>query len=182
MDLDRALALLSLPRVIGPHPEDGAPVEAGIGRFGPFVRHGKTYANLADYEEVFTVGMNRAVELLAQKAARGPRRGAAAEPLRALGEHPEGGPVTVMPGRYGPYVKWQDINATIPRDRDPAALTLEEALALIEERRARAPAGSRRRAGGKAGAKPAAGRGGKAARAGSGKGAGQGGDPLIEGK
>ncbi|RMH47912.1 MAG: type I DNA topoisomerase [Alphaproteobacteria bacterium] len=182
VDLDRALALLSLPRVIGPHPEDGAPVEAGIGRFGPFVRHGKTYANLADYEEVFTVGMNRAVELLAQKAARGPRRGAAAEPLRALGEHPEGGPVTVMPGRYGPYVKWQDINATIPRDRDPAALTLEEALALIEERRARAPAGTRRRAGGKAGAKPAAGRGGKAARAGSGKGAGQGGDPLIEGK
>jgi DNA topoisomerase I len=92
MDLDRALMLLNLPRQIGPHPEDGEPVEAAIGRFGPYVKHGKVYANLPEVDEVFTIGMNRAVEVLAQKAARGPGRGGAAgKALRELGDHPEGG-------------------------------------------------------------------------------------------
>jgi len=130
VDLDRALMLLSLPRQVGAHPEDGAPIEASLGRFGPYVRHGKIYANLADADEVFSIGMNRAVELLAQKAARG-GRGAAAQPLKVLGEHPDGGEVAVMPGRYGPYVKWGKVNATLPKDVDPAAVTLDEALALV---------------------------------------------------
>ncbi|MFY8146231.1 MAG: DNA topoisomerase, partial [Rhodobacter sp.] len=106
LTLERALMLLNLPRRIGPHPADGQMVEAAIGRFGPYVKHGATYANLADVEEVFTIGMNRAVEVIAQKAARGRGTPAAAQPLRDLGTHPDGGVVQVMPGRYGPYVKW----------------------------------------------------------------------------
>lgn len=130
VELARALELLSLPRLIGAHPEDGVAVEAGLGRFGPFVKHGKTYANIKDPEEVFTIGMNRAVELLAQKAARGGGR-AAVKPLRVLGEHAEGGAVEVYSGRYGPYVKWGKVNATLPKETEPEAVTLAEALELI---------------------------------------------------
>lgn len=136
IDLARALELLALPRLVGAHPEDGEPVEASIGRFGPYVKHGKTYANLKDPEEVLTIGMNRAMEILAQKASRGAGR-AAAKPLRELGEHPDGGPVAVYEGRYGPYVKWGKVNATLPKETAPEALTLDAALALIA---AKAPA------------------------------------------
>jgi DNA topoisomerase-1 len=134
LTLERALELLSLPRQIGPHPDDGQMIEAAIGRFGPYVKHGSVYANIAEVEEVFTIGMNRAVEVLAQKAARGPGRGAAAEPLRLLGDHPDGGPVQVMPGKFGPYVKWEKVNATLPKELTPEAVTLDEALALIAEK------------------------------------------------
>ncbi len=129
--LEIALALLALPREVGQHPEDGQPVEAGIGRYGPYVRHGRTYASLEKGDDVLKVGMNRAMELIARKATRG-GRGAGQEPLRDLGEHPDGGPVTVMKGRYGPYVKWGKVNATLPKDRDPQAIGLDEALALVE--------------------------------------------------
>ncbi|PYF07805.1 DNA topoisomerase I [Rhodobacter viridis] len=153
IDLDRALQLLNLPRPIGNHPEDGALVEAGIGRFGPYVKHNSTYANLPDVEEVFTIGMNRAVEVLALKAARGAGRGAAAaQPLKDLGEHPDGGVVQVMPGRYGPYVKWGKVNATLPKGTEPEAMTLEEALPLLE---AKAGKGAKKTAPKKT-AKPAA--------------------------
>jgi DNA topoisomerase-1 len=133
MDLARALMLLNLPRHIGSHPEDGEPVEAAIGRFGPYVKHGKVYANLPEVDEVFTIGMNRAVEILAQKASRGAARGgsSSSKPLRELGDHPEGGAVSVMDGRYGPYVKWGKMNATVPRDTDASALTIEEAVTLL---------------------------------------------------
>ena len=135
LGLDRALDLLGLPRILGPHPEDGEQIEAAIGRFGPYIKHGKVYANIPDVEEVFTIGMNRAVEVLAQKLARGPGRGSApTEPLRVLGDHPDGGPVQVMPGKYGPYVKWEKVNATLPKEMTPEAVTLEEALVLIAEK------------------------------------------------
>jgi DNA topoisomerase I len=138
IDLDKALLLLSLPREIGPHPEDGEPVEAGIGRYGPYVKHGRIYANLPDVEEVFTVGMNRAVEVLAQKAAKTGRGRGAAKPLKELGEHPEkGGAVNVMEGRYGPYVKWEKVNATLPKDVEPADVTMEMAVGLIAEKAAK---------------------------------------------
>jgi DNA topoisomerase-1 len=140
IDLARALELLSLPRLVGRHPEDGEPVEAGIGRFGPFVKWGKTYANLRDPEEVFTIGMNRAVELLAEKASRGAGR-AAVKPLRELGGHPDGGTVAVYEGRYGPYVKWEKVNATLPKELPPEAVTLEQALELVA---AKAPKGGKR--------------------------------------
>lgn len=132
--LDRALQLLDLPRAIGPHPETGDLVEAGIGRFGPYVKHGATYVNITDVEEVFTIGMNRVVELLANKAMR--KRGdlASVGPLRVLGEHPDGGEIQVMPGRYGPYVKWGKVNATLSKQFTPEAVTLEEALVLLAEK------------------------------------------------
>ena len=133
LTLERAIELLSLPRQIGPHPDDGVMIESAIGRFGPYVKHGSVYANIPDVEEVFTIGMNRAVEVLALKLA-GRRGGPAAEPLRELGEHPDGGPIQVMPGKYGPYVKWAKVNATLPKDIAPEAVTLEEALALIAEK------------------------------------------------
>jgi DNA topoisomerase I len=129
MDLEKALMLLSLPRPVGPHPEDGEMIEAGIGRYGPFVKHGKKYANLPEVDEVFTIGMNRAVEVLAAKPERG--RAAAAEPLKELGEHPDGGALAVMKGRYGPYVKWDKVNATLPKDMEPEAITLEQAIELV---------------------------------------------------
>ena len=130
---------MSLPRLVGHHPADGAVIEAAIGRFGPYVKHGAVYANLPEVEEVFTIGMNRAVEVLAQKAA-GRRGGAvAAEPLRALGEHPAGGPIVVMPGKYGPYVKWGKVNATLPKDLAPETVTLEEAMALVAEKAGKTP-------------------------------------------
>ena len=129
MDLEKALMLLSLPREIGPHPEDGAVVEAGIGRYGPYVKHGAKYANLPEVDEVFTIGMNRAVEVLASKPQRG--RGAPAAALKELGEHPDGGPVQVLNGRFGPYVKWGKVNATLPRDVTPETIDIDKALELI---------------------------------------------------
>ncbi len=138
IDLDKALMLLSLPREIGPHPEDGEIVEAGIGRYGPFVRHGKLYANLPEVDDVFTIGMNRAVEELAKKAASRGRGRTAVPPLKELGEHPEGGgAVTVMDGRYGPYVKWEKVNATLPKDTEPGNVTMDMAVALIAEKAAK---------------------------------------------
>ena len=135
MDLEKAVTLLSLPRHVGTHPEDGEPIEAAIGRFGPYVRHNKTYANLPTVDEVFTIGMNHAVDLLAQKAARG-GRGAAAKPLKELGDHPDGGAISVMPGRYGPYVKWDKINATLPKEIEPEAVTLDQAVDLVNAKAA----------------------------------------------
>ncbi len=129
IDLEKALQLLSLPREVGRHPETGEPILAGIGRFGPYVQHGRTYASLPSVEEVFTIGINRAVDLIAEKEARTTRR-----EIKSLGEHPEGGEIQVMNGRYGPYVKWKRINATIPKDIAPEDITLEQALELLEKK------------------------------------------------
>jgi DNA topoisomerase-1 len=143
LELDRALQLLSLPRQLGPHPEDGVMVWSNIGRYGPYLKHaastsdrGGTNANLESLDEVFTVGMNRAVQLLAEKvASRGGR--SAAKTLHELGDHPDGGPIAIMEGKYGPYVKWEKVNATLPKDSEPADVTLEAALELIAEKSAK---------------------------------------------
>jgi len=127
--LDTALRLLSLPREVGPHPETGKPIVAGIGRYGPFVEHAGKYANLDSAEEVFSVGLNRAVSLLAE-AKKGRPRGATV--LKDLGEHPElGGAIQVCDGRYGPYVKHGKINATLPKQTDPGEVSVENAVELI---------------------------------------------------
>ena len=89
---------------------------------------------------MFTVGLNRAVTLIAEKRAGGARRGGKPTPLRTLGDHPDGGAVEVYSGRYGPYVKHGDVNATLPKDVAPETVTLEQALALITERAAKGPA------------------------------------------
>ena len=154
LDLDQAVQLLALPRPVGPHPEDGVLIEAGIGRFGPYVKHGSKYANIADVDEVFTIGMNRAVEVLAAKQTRG--RAAAAAPLRELGEHPDGGPIQILGGKYGPYVKWAKVNATLPRDVTPEDLTVEQALELIAAKAAKSPSKAKKPAAKKAAPKAAA--------------------------
>jgi DNA topoisomerase-1 len=138
MDLEKGLRLLRLPREVGLHPEDGAPILAGIGRYGPFVQHSGTYANLPSVDEVFEVGLNRAVSLIAEKRAAIPGRRGEAQALKELGAHPtDGQPVRVLSGRYGPYVKHGSTNANVPRGGDPQALTLEQAVALLAEREAK---------------------------------------------
>ena len=138
MDLEKGLRLLRLPREVGVHPEDGQPILAGIGRYGPFVQHAGTYANLSGADEVFEVGLNRAVSLLAEKRAGGANRRGEAAALKDLGAHPgDGAPVRVLSGRYGPYIKHGATNANVPRGADPQALTLEEAVALLAEREAK---------------------------------------------
>jgi DNA topoisomerase-1 len=137
MELDLALKLLSLPREIGKHPETGEPITAGIGRFGPFVRHEKTYASLEAGDEVFDIGLNRAVTLIAEKIAKGPSRRFGADPGKPLGDHPTLGGIVVKNGRYGAYVSAGGINATIPSDKTPETITLPEAIALIDERAAK---------------------------------------------
>jgi DNA topoisomerase I len=139
IDLSRALALLALPREVGLHPETGKPILAGFGRYGPYVQHDGKYASLSAPEEVFEIGINRALSLLAEKAAN--RRPRASSVVKELGEHPEGGgKVQVLSGRYGPYVKHGKVNATLPKDRDPEQVSLQEAVELIAAKSAKGPA------------------------------------------
>jgi DNA topoisomerase-1 len=142
VNLERALALLSLPRDVGGHPEDGEMIRAGIGRFGPYVQHVKTYASLEEGDDVFHIGLNRAVTLLAEKRAKPSRfRRFGADPGRSLGDHPDkGGPVVAKNGRYGPYVSHNGVNATLPRDKTPETVTLAEAVALLDARSSSGPA------------------------------------------
>ena len=140
IDLETALKFLSLPREIGLHPETQTPIVANFGRFGPFILHDGTYVNLESAEEVFTIGINRAVDMLAAKKTKGfsPRGRAAA--LKDLGAHPDGtGNVQVFNGKYGAYVKHGKINATLPKDKTPETVTLDEAVALVAEREAKGP-------------------------------------------
>ena len=146
IDLEKALKLLRLPREVGLHPETGKPITAGLGRYGPFVAHDGTYANLPGIDEVFEVGLNRAVSLIAEKQAgrfnRG-RSGPAA--LKELGDHPTlGGPITVRDGRYGPYVNHGKTNATLPKGTDPQSVGVDQAVALLAEREAKAPSTAKR--------------------------------------
>ncbi|HEY8246126.1 MAG TPA: type I DNA topoisomerase [Hyphomicrobium sp.] len=159
IDLEYAVKLLSLPREVGAHPETGKPITAGLGRYGPFILHDGTYANLEGIEEVFSVGLNRAVTLLAEKAAGGKSRFQRAKPtvLKDLGEHPDGGgKIEVLSGRYGPYVKHGAVNATIPNGKDPAAISVAEAVELIAARAAKGPSKKKPVRKATADAKPAA--------------------------
>ncbi|CAM5345292.1 DNA topoisomerase-1 [Aquamicrobium terrae] len=140
LDHEKALALLSLPRDVGKHPETGKMISAGLGRYGPFVLHDGTYANLDSIEDVFSIGLNRAVTVLAEKQSkgRGARGGGTPAALKELGDHPDGGgKVTVRDGRYGAYVNFGKINATLPKGKDPQSVTMDEALALIAEKEAK---------------------------------------------
>ena len=135
MTLELALKLLSLPREVGKHPESGDPITAGIGRFGPFVKHDKTYASLEAGDDVYTIGLNRAVTLIAEKVAKGPGRGRfQKDPGKPLGDHPHGGVIAVKNGRYGPYVTHEGTNATLPSDLTPETVTLAQAIELIDAR------------------------------------------------
>ena len=140
-DLEWALKLLALPRIVGAHPETGEPIEAAIGKYGPYLRHDGKYAKLTSTRDVFETGMNAAVTLLAEAADRkGGTRGKA-EPIATLGAHPtSGGEMKVMPGRYGPYVTDGTTNATLPKDVKPEDVTEAQAIELIDARAAKGPA------------------------------------------
>ncbi len=150
--MEMAVGLLSLPRNLGPHPADQRPVFAGLGRFGPYIVHdkgkdGKDYRSLKGEDNVLTVQLARALELLAQpKQGRGRR--AAPTPIRVIGSHPDDKePVGLYDGQYGPYVKHGDVSASVPKGSDPADLTLPEAIELLAARRASMRGGGRRRGG-----------------------------------
>ncbi|MGH6675515.1 MAG: topoisomerase C-terminal repeat-containing protein, partial [Xanthobacteraceae bacterium] len=132
LTLEQAIALLSLPRQVAIHPETKQPIVAGIGRFGPYVQHGKSYANIGKDENILEIGANRAIDLIvAKESGLSGRRFGNETASRSLGEHPKGGAVTLKAGRYGPYVNWGKINATLPRDADPTSFTPAEAVALL---------------------------------------------------
>ena len=138
IDLEKALQLLSLPREVGLHPETGNMITAGLGRYGPFVLHDGKYANLESMDEVFSVGINRAVAVIAEKAAGGGKgrfQRAGPTVLKDLGVHPdEGGPIQILSGRYGPYIAHNKVYANVPRNKEPEAVSVEEAIALLAER------------------------------------------------
>jgi DNA topoisomerase-1 len=140
--LDQALKLLSLPRDLGAHPADGEIIVASNGRFGPYVKHGDEFRSLEDGDDVHTITVERALELLtAPKKSR--RRTATRTVLRTLGAHPQSGAdVKLMEGRYGPYVTDGEVNASLPKIADPATFTLEAAVELLK---ARAEAGPSKR-------------------------------------
>ncbi len=136
IDLDRAVKLLALPRTIGKHPDDQEDIIAGVGRFGPYVKHGKTYANIGNDEDILSIGLNRAVTLIEEKKLNpGKGRRFGADPGKQLGDHPQkGGMIVAKNGRYGPYVSHNGVNANLPSDKTPETVTLDEAVGLIDAR------------------------------------------------
>lgn len=150
MTLELAIALLSLPRELGAHPDTGKPIVANNGKFGPYLLHDNKFTSLPAGEDLLTIGINRAVEVLASSGSKG----GGAETLKVLGDHPDGGEVTILKGRYGPYIKHGKVNAPMPKGSTPESMTLEEALPLLAARAASAPA--KGRFGKKAAAKPKA--------------------------
>ncbi|MEM8798801.1 MAG: type I DNA topoisomerase [Pseudomonadota bacterium] len=133
LDFGIAVKLIDLPRNVGTHPETGEMITAAIGRYGPYLSHDKKTARLGSTEEVLTIGLNRAVVVLAEAK---PGRGRAATPaaLKSLGDHPDGGEVTVRDGRYGPYVNWGKVNASLPKGEDPQSIEMDRAIELLNAR------------------------------------------------
>ena len=133
VDLDKAKYLCSLPKVLGQHPENGQDITLNSGRFGPYLKCENKSARLENVEDLFSIGINRAITLIAEAK---PGR-ISSSLIKDLGEHPEDKkPVRIMKGQYGPYIKYKSLNATIPKEKDPNELTIEEALILIENRKA----------------------------------------------
>ena len=144
--------MLSLPREVAKHPTSGEPILASIGRFGPYVQHGKTYANLGNEDDVLEIGANRAIDLIIAKESGtgGSRFGrAAATPARIVGAHPEGGDILARDGKYGPYVSHNGINATLPKGKAADAVTVEEAVVLLAAKAAVGPSKKPARAAGR---------------------------------
>jgi DNA topoisomerase-1 len=132
VDLDKAKYLCSLPKVLGQHPENKQDITLNSGRFGPYLKCENKSARLENVEDLFSIGINRAITLIAEAK---PGR-ISSSLIQDLGEHPEDKkPVRIMKGQYGPYIKYKSLNATIPEEKDPNELTMEEALILIEKRK-----------------------------------------------
>jgi len=132
VDLDKAKYLCSLPKIIGKHPDLDKDITINVGRFGPYLKCDNKSARLESIDELFNIGLNRAITLISEAK---PGR-ISSSIIKDLGEHPEDKkPVRIMKGQYGPYIKYKSLNATIPEEKDPAELTMEEALILIEKRK-----------------------------------------------
>ena len=130
--LEQALFLCSLPKVLGQHPDSGKDITLNSGRFGPYLKCENKSARLENVEELFSIGLNRATTLIAEAK---PGR-ISSMLIKDLGEHPDDKkPVRIMKGQFGPYIKYKSLNATIPEERDPTEINMEEALILIEKRR-----------------------------------------------
>ena len=137
IDLDKAKLLLSLPRKVGDHPESGHEILVNYGRYGGYLTCDSKNASLEDSSEVFDIGINRAVSLLANAK---PGRLKSSSELKTLGDHPsDGKPIKVMKGKFGPYVKYKTINATIPDSFDPETIDLDEAIELIDKKMDKKP-------------------------------------------
>ncbi len=163
-----ALKLLNLPREIGAHPDNGEVIVANFGRFGPYVKHGDEFRSLESEDQVFTISLDDAVALLRQPK-RSRRRQATRTVIKALGPHPQGGAaVQVLAGRYGPYVTDGTINASLPKGADPAALSMEEAVALLKAREEAGPPKKGGRGGSRGGRRGGGGGGAASARRGGG--------------
>ena len=132
IDIEKAKYLCSLPKILGQHPDNGKDITINSGRFGPYLKCENKSARLENVEEIFTIGLNRAITLIAEAK---PGR-ISSSLIKDLGEHPDDKkPVRIMKGQYGPYIKYKSLNATIPEEKDPTELTMEEALILIEKRK-----------------------------------------------
>ena len=132
VNLEQAKFLCSLPKTLGQNPDTGKDITLNSGRFGPYLKCENKSARLENVEELFTIGLNRAIALIAEAK---PGR-ISSSLIKDLGEHPEDKkPVRIMKGQYGPYIKYKSLNATIPEEKDPIELTMEEALILIEKRK-----------------------------------------------
>ena len=132
VNLEKAIYLCSLPKIIGKHPELNEDITINVGRFGPYLKCSNKSARLESIEDLFSIGLNRAITLISEAK---PGRISSSE-IKNIGEHPEDKkPVKVMKGQYGPYIKYKSLNATIPEDKDPNEITMQEALILIEKRR-----------------------------------------------
>ena len=132
IDIDRAKFLCSLPKSLGINPENQKEISLNTGRFGPYLKCENKSARIENVEEIFSIGLNRAITLIAEAKPGG----ISSSIIKDLGEHPEDKkPVRIMKGQYGPYIKYKSLNATIPEEKDPTELNMEEALILIEKRR-----------------------------------------------
>jgi len=141
--LEKALKLLALPREVAKHPTSGDPILAGIGRYGSYVQHGKVYANLGPGDDVLEIGGNRAIDLIVAKESGASSRFGGGGAGRVLGDHPEGGAVSVKAGRFGPYVNHGKVNATLPKGTNPDELTMEQALEALKAKAAGVVPGGR---------------------------------------
>ncbi len=142
VDLEKALTLLALPREVGLHPETNLPIMANNGRFGPYLLHDGKYANLGPEDDILTIGMNRAVTVIAEALEKKKNGGRGApEPLKDLGAHPESGEkVVILKGRYGAYIKYAGKNITLPKEMEPASVTMEQLLPLLPAAKGKAAA------------------------------------------
>jgi Uncharacterized C-terminal domain of topoisomerase IA len=132
VDIEKAKYLCSLPKVLGSHPDLNKDITVNNGRFGPYLKCDNKSARLETVEDIFTIGLNRAITLISE--AKPGRMSSSL--IKDLGEHPEDKkPVRIMKGQYGPYIKYKSLNATIPEEKDPSEITMDEALILIDKRK-----------------------------------------------